>query len=223
LKLELPQLPEGFESPDEFVKHVDILDSDIRILEREISEKKIAITQKQNEAPELSPEELESMYKDAQDNFEQINKEAETFSRVYEKSTAVIEQLDQNTYQGLDEAFMKWLKKMIPDRFSTVELDRDIPVQFKTNDDKLLSLELLSHGTKDAVAVAWRFALSEHFLGDKQGFVILDDPLVDLDPERQKRAAEVVQGFSENTQVVVLTCHPVHAEMLGGENINKRA
>ncbi len=218
----LPHLPEGFDSPDEFVNHVDTLDTDIRELEREISEKKIAITQKQNEAPELSSEELQTMHKDARFRFEQINNEAEIFSRVYEKATAVIDRLDQNTYKGLDEGFMKWLKKMIPDRFSSIKLDRDIPVQFKTNNEKLLPLELLSHGTKDAVAVAWRFALSEHFLGDKRGFIVLDDPLVDLDPERQKRAAEVVQEFSENTQVVVLTCHPVHAEMMGGEKMELR-
>jgi DNA repair protein SbcC/Rad50 len=217
---DLPQLPEGFESPDEFVKHVDTLDSDIRKLEREVSEKKIEITQKQSEAPELSSEELESMYKDAQENFERINREAETFSRVYEKSTAVMEQLDRNTYQGLDEGFMKWLEKMIPDRFSSIELDRDIPVKFKTNDDKLLPLELLSHGTKDAVAVAWRFALSEHFLGNQSGFLILDDPLVDLDPDRQKMAAKAIEEYAKNNQVLVFTCHPVHAEMLGGEMID---
>jgi DNA repair protein SbcC/Rad50 len=130
----LPHLPEGFDSPDDFVNHVNTLDTDTRRLEREISEKKIAITQKQNEAPELSSEELQSMYTDAQFKYEQLNKEAETFSRVYEKSMAVIEQLDQNTYQGLDESFMKWLTKMIPDRFSSIELDRDIPIEFKTND-----------------------------------------------------------------------------------------
>jgi DNA repair protein SbcC/Rad50 len=216
----LPHLPEGFDFPDDFVNHVDTLDTNIRDLEREISEKKIEITQKQSEALELSSEELESAYIDAQEYFERINREAETFLRVYEKATVVINQLDQNTYKGLDEGFMKWLKKMILDRFSSIELDRDIPIQFKTNHDKLLPLELLSHGTKDAVAVAWRIALSEHFLDEKRGFIVLDDPLVDLDPDRQKRAAEVVQEFSENTQVVVLTCHPVHAEMLGGKKID---
>ena len=216
---DLPQLPEGFKSPKEFVEHVETLDSDIRKLEREVSEKKIEITQKQIEAPELSSEELESMYKDAKENFERINREAETFARVYEKSTAVMEQLDRNTYQGLDEGFMKWLKKMIPERFSSIKLDRDIPVEFETNDNKLLPLELLSHGTKDSVAVAWRFALSEHFLGDKEGFLILDDPLVDLDPDRQKMASKAIEEYAGNKQVLVLTCHPVHAEILGGNKI----
>ena len=214
----LPRLPEGFNTSDGFVRHVESLDTAIRALERNISDKKIEVTQKQNDAPELSSEELQSMYKDAQDTFGHIKKEAETFSRVYEKSSAVIEQLDQNTYHGLDAAFMKWLMKMIPDRFSSIELDRDIPVQFKTIDDKVLPMELLSHGTKDAVAVAWRFALSEHFLGDNRGFIILDDPLVDLDPDRQKYAAAVVREFSENTQVIVLTCHPAHEDMLEGIN-----
>lgn len=215
----LPKLPEGFDSPDNFVEHVDALDADIRELERNISDKKIEVAQKQSEAPEFSSEEYESMYKDAQHKFKQINKEAGTFHRMYEKATTVIEKLDESTYQNLDTGFMKWLNLMIHGRFSFIEMERDMPVHFVTSDNKPLSYELLSHGTKDAVSVAWRFALSEYFLGDNTGFLVLDDPLVDLDPDRQKMAAKAIEEYAKNNQVLVFTCHPVHAEMLGGGRV----
>jgi len=59
----------------------------------------------------------------------------------------------------------------------------------------------------------------EMFFSFLDGFVILDDPLVDLDPVRQQATAAVIKSFSEDKQVIVLTCHPAHADLLGGNLI----
>ena len=40
--------------------------------------------------------------------------------------------------------------------------------------------------------------------------------MVDMDPERQRAAAGVIQGFSRDNEVILFTCRPNHAEMLGG-------
>jgi len=47
----------------------------------------------------------------------------------------------------------------------------------------------------------------------------MDDPLVDLDPDRQSKAADAIKDFAENKQLILLTCHPTHAKMLGGNQI----
>jgi exonuclease SbcC len=74
-------------------------------------------------------------------------------------------------------------------------------------------------GTKAGLGLALRLSMAGYFLKDLEGFLILDDPMVDMDPERQKAAADVVRGFSKNKQVILFTCHPNHAEMLGGNLI----
>jgi len=49
----------------------------------------------------------------------------------------------------------------------------------------------------------------------------MDDPLVDMDPNRQEQAASLLRGYAEENgrQVIVFTCFPGHAEMLGGRRV----
>ncbi|MBW2000638.1 MAG: hypothetical protein JRJ29_22095, partial [Deltaproteobacteria bacterium] len=71
----------------------------------------------------------------------------------------------------------------------------------------------------DILGLALRLAITKLFLGDRENFVIMDDPLVDLDPDRQALAAEAIKDFAESKQVILLTCHPSHAKLLGGSLI----
>jgi exonuclease SbcC len=57
--------------------------------------------------------------------------------------------------------------------------------------------------------------MAEFFLGRSDGFLLLDDPLVDLDPERQQLAAAILAEFAGKLQLVVFTCQPAHASLLG--------
>jgi exonuclease SbcC len=61
--------------------------------------------------------------------------------------------------------------------------------------------------------------MARWFIQDRRGFLVLDDTLVDLDPERQRQAAAMLRKFAEDKQVLLMTCHPSHAEVLGGEVI----
>jgi uncharacterized protein YhaN len=47
----------------------------------------------------------------------------------------------------------------------------------------------------------------------------MDDPLVNMDPARQEKAAELIKEYASNKQVLIFTCHPRHAELLGGNQI----
>ncbi len=44
----------------------------------------------------------------------------------------------------------------------------------------------------------------------------MDDPLVDLDPQRKKEAAKVLQDFSAARQLLITTCDPDVARLPGG-------
>jgi len=211
---DLPSLPEGYESSREFIEEVEKLDKDIQQLKEQIFEKKQERTQLEAEAPDTSSEELQKLREEAEAEYERINSRAETLGRVREKSLELIESMDSDTYKGLETRFIKWLELMVGDRFSTVDMDSDMPTAFKTQEATSLTYNLLSHGTKDTVALAWRFALSEKFLAKKDGFIILDDPMVDMDPERRKDVVKAINEFSEQYQTIVMTCHPDHMEEL---------
>ena len=56
--------------------------------------------------------------------------------------------------------------------------------------------------------------MAAHFLEGLDGFLILDDPMVDLDTDRQRKTADILREFAEQKQVILLTCHEAHAELL---------
>jgi exonuclease SbcC len=76
-----------------------------------------------------------------------------------------------------------------------------------------LPFDRLSGGTRGLFALALRLSMAEAYLGEEEGFLILDDPLVDLDPERQERASAVLARFAgrPGRQLLLFTCHPAHA------------
>ncbi|MCC5908803.1 MAG: AAA family ATPase [Balneolaceae bacterium] len=211
---QLPELPEGFDSADEFIEKVDSLDHEIRGLDHRINEKKLEKTSKEANAPDTSSEELEKMLEETEADFDRIRHEAETLANVRKRSSEILESMDANTYCGLEESFLKWLQQMAGNRFDSVQMNGDLPATFQTDDGRPLTYELLSHGTKDIVALAWRFALTEYFLQDQTGFIVLDDPMVDMDPERRDKASKAIEEFANDRQVLVMTCHPEHAELI---------
>ncbi|MDZ7721069.1 MAG: AAA family ATPase [Balneolaceae bacterium] len=215
---QLPELPEGFESANEFIEYVEAMDQDIRDLEAKISNYKIEKANLEKDAPDTSSEELEKMLEEAEADFERIYHEAETLAKVRERTLDLLESMDANTYSGLEQSFLNWVQQMVGNRFDTIQMNGDLPQTFQTDDGRPLTYEILSHGTKDIVALAWRFALTEYFLKDQAGFIVLDDPMVDMDPERRKMASEAIEVFAKKQQVLVMTCHPEHAKQIGKKN-----
>jgi uncharacterized protein YhaN len=75
---------------------------------------------------------------------------------------------------------------------------------------------LLSTGTAEQLYLALRLALIGQ-LGETGAAlpVLMDDVFANFDPERKAGAAEAVAELARTRQVVVFTCHPETAEMLG--------
>ncbi len=69
--------------------------------------------------------------------------------------------------------------------------------------------EQLSKGTQEALYLALRFGLIRQFGEQACSLpVIVDEILVNFDPERGQRAAEGFAELSKTNQVLVFTCHP---------------
>ncbi|MHB8876307.1 MAG: AAA family ATPase, partial [Myxococcaceae bacterium] len=71
------------------------------------------------------------------------------------------------------------------------------------------SAEKLSRGTRELLYLAFRLAVIEDFGETRVPLpVILDDILVNLDPERTRAAIAVLARLSRRHQVIAFTCHP---------------
>jgi DNA repair protein SbcC/Rad50 len=168
------------------------------------------------EAPDQSVEELEPQHADARTRFEAARARAKAADRVVAAVEAVA---------GSDDGVFAGLADEVAGRFSAlslgahpgVEMRGQLPRAVRTATGAELPWEWLSAGAKDLLGLAVRLAMAGVVIGDSGGFLLLDDPLVDLDPDRQAAAAAALCEFAAGRQTIVFTCHPAHAELLGGE------
>jgi len=215
----LAELPDGFDDYISFYDYIDRLNDNDRKLQEEISilrEQKI-ITE--NQKPNQSSEELNIQLGESEQNFKRILLEGNAVAHIKEKASDLLGKMDIKTYEGFQKKFKKCFIHMSGKSFSKVEMEQDLPEKLIKHDGSELTYNLLSFGTKDTFSLALRLTMAEYFLRDKSGFLILDDPLVDMDLGRQALAAEQIKEFAKHKQVIFLTCHPQTAEMLNGNCI----
>ena len=109
---------------------------------------------------------------------------------------------------------------MCANSFTKIEMKDDYPSMLIKPDGSELSYDLLSFGTKDTFSLALRLTMADYFLAGKEGFLVLDDPLVDMDLSRQSLAARQINEFAKTKQVIFLTCHEHTASLFNGTCIN---
>ena len=215
----LVPLPDGVDDIDSFIemyeeKRAELTETNDHNRDLLIQRAKI----KKNE-PELFAEELDNRLVELNENFKRINKRGEAVARIKELTDQLMEEMDSNTYKGLTSDLERYVVSMTENRYAQIDMDESMPRGFVRQDGVTLPYDLLSAGTKDVLALSLRLAMANHFLRDANGMLMLDDPLVDLDPRRQEKAAEAFRDFAEQKQMIIFTCHPHHAELLGGHQI----
>ncbi len=77
-----------------------------------------------------------------------------------------------------------------------------------TADGERISPENLSRGTAEQLYLSLRFGYITCRQGAEEMPLLMDDILVNFDPERALATAEAVAKLSEEMQVIFLTCHP---------------
>jgi DNA repair protein SbcC/Rad50 len=218
---DLAPLPDGIEGEEAFIEKYDSTGKELKTHNDQKFELLHKHLNHEKEAPEQSAEELEKQLKEADDDSQIALRKAEAIARIRDLSRDLLAEIDSDTYEGLKKDLEKYISFITNGRHNYVEMDgrKGLPCGFVRNDGAVLKYELLSAGTKDVFSLALRLSMASYFLKEASGFVILDDPLVDMDPERQKKTGEIIRKFAENKQVIIFTCHPTHAEILGGNNI----
>ena len=215
----LVPLPDGVDDVDSFIEMYEEKQAELTETNDHNRDLLIQRADLEKSEPELSAEELDNRLVELTENFERINKRGEAVARIKELTDQLMEEMDSNTYKGLTDNLERYVALMTENRYDRIDMVESLPQGFVRQDGVTLPHDLLSAGTKDVLALSLRLAMANHFLMDANGMLMLDDPLVDLDPHRQGKAAEALRDFAEQKQVIIFTCHPHHAELLGGNRI----
>ncbi len=111
------------------------------------------------------------------------------------------------SYVGKIEAgFRKYAKLLLDGRIGDAILDKDLRLHI---DEKGAAREpgSFSAGTVDGIALCMRLSLIEALSDREKPFLILDDPFVNFDDTRLRRALEMLHQLAEEQQILYLCCN----------------
>jgi exonuclease SbcC len=215
----LKLLPAEVENVDEFIKKYEEMESSLKGMTEEHHKLIQQRIQLEAKSPDRSVEEFERDLAEAEERFNVELRKGLAIARIKKVTEELLGEMDEGTYSVLEQDVAELMQKMTGGRYEEVVMEESVPSGFRRKDGVVMPYENLSTGTKDVLGIALRLAITKRFLEEKEGFIIMDDPLVDLDPDRQSKAAEAIKDFAENKQLILLTCHPAHAKILGGNRI----
>jgi exonuclease SbcC len=214
---DLPSVPDDIVDLESFLESFKSQDQRLQVIkETHLPDAKATQARLLATEPDRSTHELEDLIADASLALESERRRLRSLQRVSD----VFQQLKTDLDSGTLDPWMARLKqtvgKLTADRYHQVNVDQ-------RSVDRLpgveLSHDLLSMGTKSSIGLAVRLSMASHFLEGHHGFLVMDDPMVDLDPERQRITAAVLKEFAVDKQVIVFTCHPGHAKLLSDSPI----
>jgi exonuclease SbcC len=214
----LAPLPDGVDA-DDFIEKYDLAEEDYDDAKDEKNRLILEKSQLEAEAPESSVEEYEKELREAKDAFALELKKGRNIARIQDVMDDLLDEMDSGTYQSLQDDVAQYTARMTDNRYAEIEMDESLPAGLHRADGEVIAYDRLSEGTQDVLSIALKLAMADKYLEDREGFIIMDDPFVDLDPQRQERAAAVIRDFAEGKQVILFTCHPAHAKLLGGRTI----
>jgi len=212
----LDPLPKGYTDARSLIDYYNGLKEDVEASRGEKIRLESDCRNAENSLPDESSEEAKRRREEAREQFHRQVQKAEILVRVKEAAGGLLEELDEGVYEPFTALVSQYLATLTNNRYRNVPSSTSLPGAVVRRDGRNLPYDLLSAGTKDIFALAMRLAMAEFFLGGTEGFLVLDDPLVDLDPDRQRRAAALLTEFSKKQQLVIFTCHPTHAQLLAG-------
>ncbi len=215
----LAALPSGFDDAQAFLSAFEKADRDHADLRVKVEKIEGERGRLEEHEPDQSSEELRVLARDAEEAFQTALRQGQALERIAAACADILGQSESGLYDGIRERLEKILGAMTRGRHGRVRMEGSLPAALIEEKGAAVAWDMLSAGTKDSLALALRLAMAEYFIADADGFLMMDDPLVDMDPERQEAAAQALKSFAAKRQLVVFTCHPSAAGLLGGNLI----
>lgn len=215
----LMSLPEEFTEADEFFLALKTTREDVEGLNAYFYEARENYVECERNLPGTSFEELQTEFKSAQERFNRLLDRGEALLRIKNAFNKTKERMDSNTDKPLVQSMSKYLKILTQNSFDIRGIGESMDIILEKGGSVQMPVELLSTGTRDSVGLAVRLALAENLLKNRRGMLVLDDCLVDMDPDRKDKAVGMIREFADNHQVIFTTCSPETAAQLDGNII----
>ena len=148
---------------------------------------------------------------------QRLERQAAAAQRLWE----VLSEERKRVVERLTAPVVQRVKPYLASLFPACELDMDEELGMVGLRSETLSepFEDLSGGAQEQLALLTRLGLAEVLAGEGTLPIVLDDSLVNTDPERIRRIHRVLFRAAERLQVLLLSCHEVLFDGLGAEEV----
>lgn len=116
------------------------------------------------------------------------------------------EQFSARYLKELKEGLTYYLELLEPEQKMAPSLDVKLNLKVQET-GAFRDLAYFSAGWQDLFQIAERLAIIDVLYKEEQPVLILDDPFVNLDTKKRKRAMELLERLAEKRQMIFFTCH----------------
>ena len=176
-------------------------------------EKKYAVYGVEIQSLQRELESIEEKISKCIEDYDELLLRKSIYSRkldLIEKTKAFMEEAKTNVSSRfvapLQEGFNKFFHAVEEEKQGAIIMDANLDVN-EMSSGGMKEFEYLSQGYKDVIAICKRLALVEQIFVKTSPFIILDDPLVNLDDKKTELIKKVLEKFGEKYQVIYLCAH----------------
>ena len=205
--------PEAFADDEAFITEYEARSETLPDLREARNALRVTKAEQLASLPERTGEEIRESSEHLHAIFLQHEHHGQTLLRLHSTATRIADEDPDRPSEAVAARVGDYLQAAIDDRFQTpvIEDGSIVPSVHAGSNGTVLGTRLLSQGTRDLVSLCIRLALADAAATDAATPIILDDPLVNMDPDRRTGAARAIARYAEAHQVLFLTCHPDHA------------
>ena len=189
----------------------DVIAAELSESRREFAEKahdlaglKISVSQLEIKAASTS--DIENKLNETKELLSKYLSNYEILIKTAETLKIADETLKSKYKLPLEEAVNKYAELIDEKYKGRLYVDVDMNVAFEEG-GATNSSEYLSAGYDDLINICKRFALIDILFKREKPFVIMDDPLCNLDEEKIERALSLIEKLSLKYQIIYFTCH----------------
>lgn len=198
-------------SVEEFSAMLEECAQELDALERQIGEYLTALGQLGEPA---NITDLEAEKDRLKDEWETLKRTYHNYQRIRE-DFVVLQEQDDDRFDGFHSKFNEYLAAIAG---NSLTMNDDNGLALTSGKNPVIQ-DVLSAGTRKTVLLAFRLAILSYYFPNGDGLIVLDDDLLDMDPDRRFQAATLLKSFAEKNQVIFMTCDPAIAKLLGGNQI----
>ncbi len=215
----LAALPENITNAELFITQFETTQLQERKLSDEINELRVEKSRLEGMVFDTTVAEYNDSISFLMIEKESKIQQAHSLIMVNNKLEQIMNRTAENPYHLYHSRMRDYLEVLTNGKYTDITIEKSVPATIKQAGDKELHVNQLSQGTSGLLGIALRLSMADYFLENKEGFLIFDDPMTDLDDNRQSTTTNCLMQYASSRQVIIFTCHRSHYELFGGNKM----